>query len=168
MTVTMMSRTTCLSKLNGQFHGKNNIFWLLRNTNFVVSHCRYLSENVIHSCGMTAYASVINPNTPTAPAMHSAHVAGRSGFGRLKKYPKIARPTIRIATAQIRRPAGRIHGNQSGIRLGIGPAVLRVGSGRARSWETPRARFLSRYRSRVPIEDRTRIGPERARRATMR
>ena len=28
--------------------------WLLRNTNLVVSHCRYLSEKVIHSCGMTA------------------------------------------------------------------------------------------------------------------
>ena len=28
--------------------------WLLRNTNFVVSHCKYLSENVMNSCGITA------------------------------------------------------------------------------------------------------------------
>src|SRR5438445_7479713 len=36
----------------------------------------------------------------------------------------IARPTMKMATAQMRRPAGRIHGSQSGIKLGIGPWVL--------------------------------------------
>src|SRR5437763_394205 len=129
MTTTMMSRMLCLSKLNGQFHGKNSIFWLLRKTKTVVSHCRYLSENVIHSCGITAYASVIMPNTPTAPAMHSAHVAGRPGFGRRMRTKKMISPIANRTTDQISRPAGRIHGNQSGIRLGIGPVVLREAQG---------------------------------------
>src|SRR6478672_10941372 len=125
----MMSRMLCLSKLNGQFHGKNSIFWLFRKTKTVVSHCRYLSENVIHSWGITAYARVIIANTPTAPTMHSDHVAARSGFGRFISAKVIASRISRRTLAKISRPAGRIHGNQSGIRLGIGPVVLREAQG---------------------------------------
>ena len=57
--------------------------------------------------------------------MHSAHVAGRSGLGRRIRATTMISPMIKRLTPQISRPAGRIHGNQSGIRLGIGPVVLR-------------------------------------------
>src|SRR5713101_4226916 len=129
MPTTMMSRTACLFMLNGQLNGKKKNFWWLRNTNLVVSHWRYLSENEIHSCGMMAYDNVMSANTPTAPAMHSAQVAGRSGLGRRISTATMTRPSTRMPTAQRRRPAGRIHGNQSGIRLGIGPVVLREARG---------------------------------------
>ena len=85
MPTTMMSRTACLFMLNGQSTmPRPNMSWCVRNTKCVVSHWRYLSEKLMHSLGMIAYASVIIANTPTAPAMHSAHVAGRSGFGFFK------------------------------------------------------------------------------------
>jgi hypothetical protein len=48
---------------------------------------------------------------------------------------------------QISRPAGCIHGNQSGITLGIGPVVLREASERGKA----SFGFLSRYLSGVPI-----------------
>src|SRR6267142_2177560 len=38
----------------------------------------------------------------------------------------MASPITRRAAPQINRPAGRIQGNQSGIRLGIGARVLRI------------------------------------------
>src|SRR5215510_2750229 len=97
--------------------------WPLRTTNLVVFHCRYLSENVIHSLGMTPYARVIIANTPTAPARHCAQVAGRSDFGFRRSTKVITSPTSRNSDAQMSRPAGR-RKCQSGIRLGIGPVVL--------------------------------------------
>src|SRR5262249_39240503 len=164
MTTTMMSRMLCLSKLNGQFHGKNSIFWLFRKTKTVVSHCRYLSENVIHSCGMTAYASVIIAKTPTAPAMHSDHVAGRSGFGRRMRMKMMAIPIRNRTIDQISRPAGRIQGNQSGIKLGIGPVVLREATTTAGA----PIGFLSRYLREVLIVVSCRsMGAPGVRRATM-
>jgi hypothetical protein len=57
--------------------------------------------------------------------MHSAHVAGRAGFGRLYRTKKITKPMAMMTQAKINRPAGRIHGNQSGTRLGIWRLVLR-------------------------------------------
>jgi hypothetical protein len=43
------------------------------------------------------------------------------------------------------RPAGRIHGNQSGIRLGIVRQVLQVPIGRWGAAEETLDSFLSRY-----------------------
>ena len=70
---------------------------------------------------------------------------------------------------QIRRPAGRIQGNQSGIRLGIGPVVLRA---KQQGWTEAANRFpitLSDERAHrgvvgdaVAVHDRVRFG-----RATM-
>src|SRR4051794_3965944 len=126
---------------------------------------------------MTAYASVISAKTPTAPAMHSAHVAGRSGFGRRMRTKTITSPIKNNPTDQISRPAGCIHGNQSGITLGIGPVVLREASG----WARGAVGFLSRYLSVVQIVGSWRrlfvagfargrsasVGPRGVRRATM-
>src|SRR3979411_3185559 len=127
MPVAMMSRVPLELMSNGNL--KNRIFWPLCTRNLVVPHCRYLSAKVIHSCGTTANASVISAKTPTAPAMHSAQVAGRLGLGRRIRAATMIRPMIKRLTPQISRPAGRIHGNQSGIRLGIGPVVLREAQG---------------------------------------
>src|SRR5690242_1907752 len=81
--------------------------------------------------------SVIIAKTPTAPAMHSDHVAGRFGFSRRYRIAKMIKPITNSAIDQINRPAGRIHGNQSGIRLGIGPVVLREHRGRNGVWRFP-------------------------------
>jgi hypothetical protein len=59
--------------------------------------------------------------------MHSAQVAGRFGFGRRISQNTTANPMAISTNDQINRPAGRIQGNQSGIRLGIGPVVLLAG-----------------------------------------
>ena len=56
--------------------------WLLRTTNLVVSHWRYLSANVMPLVRDHAYASVISANTPTAPAIAlRPRSPARSDFG---------------------------------------------------------------------------------------
>ena len=55
-------------------------------------------------------------------------------------------PITNSPTDQISRPAGCIHGNQSGITLGMWPLVLRKRAG-----GSVRLGFLSRYLSDVPI-----------------
>ena len=47
-----MSLIAFMLMSNGNLRKRTS--WPLRTTNLVVSHCRYLSEKVIHSCGITA------------------------------------------------------------------------------------------------------------------
>ena len=104
----------------------------------------------MNSCGMTAYASGISANTPTAPAMHSAQVAGRSGFGRCSRQKAIPKPMVMMTHDQDQAAGGPHPWQPVRVsRLGIVRLVLRFRGAGGRSSTASYHAIGSRDPSRV-------------------